>query len=122
MLQMRDICGDWINKDFTQDDYMQKKEALVTANRDFPRRATAPSRTQIVLLRRMVWWICCPKAPGMKGGLFKEKDLKSEWAVCWEHFYRQSFFYTYLLDYHQTVRKLIDMSHLWYSHAHLIHT
>lgn len=119
MIQMRNIGGDWINRDEMIEDYKQDKKLLAQLNRDFPRRAAAPSVTQISLLRRMIWWVCCPKSPGMQGGMFKDKDLKKEWAAVWVDFYRQSFFYDYLLDYHQVVRKLTDMSHFWYREFYL---
>lgn len=31
----------------------------------------------------------------------------------WEDFYKQSFFFRYLLDYSNTVSKITDLSHLW---------
>ena len=67
----------------------------------------------------MVWWVCSPKSPGMQGGMFKDKDLKQEWADEWRKFYRTSFYYDYLLDFHQSVRQLVDMSHLWYREFYL---
>ena len=33
MLQMRDICGDWINREEQKNDYMQKKKLLLQVNR-----------------------------------------------------------------------------------------
>ena len=38
-------------------------------NRDFPRRATAPTITQIILIRRMMHTIFDPRAPGMQARL-----------------------------------------------------
>ena len=63
-------------------------------NRDFPRRAAAPTITQITLIRRMMHTIFDPRAAGMQGGFFgAEKDLKKEWVSVWEEFYSQSFFF-----------------------------
>jgi cytoplasmic FMR1 interacting protein len=119
MIQMRDIGGDWMDKAKQKEDYKQNKKVLVTMNRNFPRRTTAPTVTQITLIRRMVWAICSPNAAGLKGGIFSTKDLKTEWVELWRKFYHRSFFYEYLLDYHQTVRKLADMSHLWFREFYL---
>jgi hypothetical protein len=89
-------------------------------NRDFPRRATAPTLTQIQLIRRMVWSICSPDSSGMKGSFFGgDKDLKPEWVPAWKNFYNNSFFYEYILKYHDVVRKITDMSHLWYREFYL---
>lgn len=116
---MRDIGVDWLNREEQKDDYKERKKVLLARNRDFPRRSTAPTLTQLTLLRRMVWFICCPKSEGMQGGLFKDKDLKKEWSATWIAFYKNSFFYEYLLSYHQSVRTLTDMSHLWYREFYL---
>ena len=80
MLQMREIGCDWVNREAQKDDYLNKKKDLLQVNRDFPRRATAPTLTQINLIRRMMHTIFSDKAPGMQGGLFTEKDLKKEWV------------------------------------------
>jgi cytoplasmic FMR1 interacting protein len=114
MLQMRDIGCDWINRAEQHKDYEQKKKVLVQVNRDFPRRATAPTLTQIILIRRMMHSIFDPKAPGMKGGVFTKKDLKQENVDIWKAFYNESFFFKYLLDYSATIRQITDLSHLWY--------
>eukprot|EP00462_Mataza_sp_D1_P024883 CAMPEP_0175130372 /NCGR_PEP_ID=MMETSP0087-20121206/5972_1 /TAXON_ID=136419 /ORGANISM="Unknown Unknown, Strain D1" /LENGTH=1456 /DNA_ID=CAMNT_0016412587 /DNA_START=59 /DNA_END=4425 /DNA_ORIENTATION=+ len=119
MTQLRDIGGDWISRAEQKDDYKQKKKNLVMLNRDFPRRAASPSLTQITLIRRMVWAICSPKSPGMQGGMFKDKDLKDEWAKKWKEFYAESFFYKYMLNYHQVIRELTDCSNLWFREFYL---
>jgi len=118
MLQMREIGADWLELG-NKNDFEHKKAELATYNRDYPRRATAPTYTQIVLVRRMCQWIYSPRAEGMKGGFMKEKDLKKEWIPRWEAFDNASYFYQYLLNYHQTVRLLTDMSHLWYREFYL---
>jgi cytoplasmic FMR1 interacting protein len=115
MLNMRDIACDWINREQQKDDYHQKRDDLVKVNRDFPRRATAPTSTQITLIRSMMHSIFSPRAEGMKGGFFGgDKDLKSEWIPVWESFYQESFFLTYLLEFGSTVRTITDMSFLWF--------
>lgn len=116
---MRDIGGDWFDKQASRNDFKQKKKEILEMVRDFPRRTCSPTITQIALIRRMLWSVCSPKSPGMMGGFMKEKDLKKEWAERWRDFYTKSFFFKYLLDYHQTVRKLADMSHLWYREFYL---
>jgi len=119
MLQMRDIGGDWSNYKEQKEDYKQQKKVLVQVNRDFPRRNTAPTLTQITLIRRMMHTIFSPKSQGMQGGLFASKDLKKEWIPVWEEFYSIGFFFKYLLDFAQTLREITDMSHLWYREFYL---
>ena len=119
MLQMRDIGCDWVNRETQKDDYLSKKEQLIVANRDFPRRAVAPSLTQMHLLRRMMHTIFSPNAPGMQGGMFSEKDLKKEWIPVWEEFYRNSYYFPALLVFPETIRSLSDLSYLWYREFYL---
>ena len=48
MIAMRDVGGDWLDRS-NVDDYKQKKKVLVQVNRDFPRRWTGPTLTQVIL-------------------------------------------------------------------------
>jgi cytoplasmic FMR1 interacting protein len=117
MLQMRDIGCDWVNRDSQKDDFLQKKEVLLQANRDFPRRAVAPSVTMMHLVRRMMHTIFSPNAPGMQGGFSTEKDL--EWIPVWDEFYKNSYYFPYMLIFPETIRAITDLSYLWYREFYL---
>jgi hypothetical protein len=121
LLQMRDIGCDWIDRSRQINDYQENtKEKLLQVNRDFPRRAVAPSLTQMHLIRRMMHTIFSPDAPGMQGGLFSgEKDLKKEWLPVWEEFYRNSYYFPFLLQFPATLRELTDLSALWFREFYL---
>ena len=116
---IREIGGDWFDYSKQKEDYLQVKKVLLQVNRDFPRRPTAPSPTQLSLVRRMMHTVFSPKAPGMKGGLFTEKNLKDDWLPVWRKFYEDSFFYSYLLDYGNTIKSVTDMSFLWFREFYL---
>ena len=119
LMQMREIGGDWFDYETQKDDYLKVKKELIQVNRDFPRRATAPSQTQLTLVRRMMHSVFDSRAPGMKGGIFTEKNLKDEWLAAWKQFYDTSFFYPYLLNYANTVKEATDMSFLWFREFYL---
>lgn len=119
MLQMRDIGCDWVNREAQKDDFLQKKEQLLQANRDFPRRAVAPSLTMMHLIRRMMHTIFSPNAPGMQGGFLTEKDLKKEWIPVWEEFYKNSYYFPYMLKFPDTIKNITDLSYLWYREFYL---
>jgi cytoplasmic FMR1 interacting protein len=119
MMAMRDVAGDWLDRNKNIEDFKNKKEVLINLNRDFPRRFTGPTHTQVVLLRRMMHTIFHKDAPGMQGGLFTDKDLKKEWIPVWEKFYADSYYYPYLLDFSKTLRETIDLSHLWFREFYL---
>lgn len=119
LMQMREFCGDWYDYDNQKDDYLKIKKELLQVNRDFPRRPTAPTLTALTLVRRMMYTVFSPKARGMNVGLFREKNLKDEWLPVWKNFYHDSFYYTYLLDYGNTVKEVTDLSFLWQREFHL---
>eukprot|EP00457_Paulinella_chromatophora_P000349 gb/GEZN01000349.1/.p1 GENE.gb/GEZN01000349.1/~~gb/GEZN01000349.1/.p1 ORF type:complete len:1473 (-),score=270.12 gb/GEZN01000349.1/:312-4730(-) len=119
MLQMRDIGGDWMDPVAMKEDYKQEKKKIVSIRRDFPRRSTAPSLTQIVLVRRMMHRIWTPKSETMSMGLFRQPDLKREWIPVWKEFYTRSFYFKYFLDFGTTLREICDLSFLWYREFYL---
>ena len=145
MLWMRDIAGDWLDRN-KKDGWKVKQEqsasslsssqsqlssldlslnflgdanAALVVNRDFPLRAVAASPMQIAFMRRMLHSIYSEKNQGMQGGLFSEKDLRKESIAVWNDFYDMSFFYPYLLTALTHVRRAMDMSFLWYREFYL---
>jgi cytoplasmic FMR1 interacting protein len=114
MLQMRSICGDWVNYEQAKDDYKQKKKELVNIQREFPRRSVTPTVTQLTLLNRMVFHIFSSRAPGMQGGMFADKDLKKEWIAVWEQFYKNSNYYQFFFNFQQNVEAVMDIGFLWF--------
>ena len=143
MLWMRDIAGDWMDRN-KKDGWKVKQEqhssssqsaaqssldlsinflgdanAALVVNRDFPLRAVAASPMQIAFMRRMLHSIYSEKNQGMQGGMFSEKDLRKESIAVWNDFYDLSFFYPYLLTAISHVRRAMDMSFLWYREFYL---
>ncbi len=119
MLALRAICGDYIPGQELKDDYKQRKAEILEIEYKFPMRYTPPSVDQVVLMRRMMNYICDDRADGMKGGMFKQRDLKKEWQEAWKDLYGQSFFFQYVLNFKQSLRDATDLSYLWYREFYL---
>ena len=145
MLWMRDIAGDWMDRNKREGwkvkqeqlssssssssaqlsslelslNFLGEANAALVVNRDFPLRAVAASPMQIAFMRRILHSIYSEKSAGMQGGLFSEKDLRKESIGVWNDFYDLSFFYPYLLTALSHVRRAMDMSFLWYREFYL---
>jgi cytoplasmic FMR1 interacting protein len=118
MMELRAIAGDWQSFEFVED-YKSKKDDIEKMIRDFPRRPVPPTASQVALTRRMMHSVYDSRAEGMQGGFFTEKDLKDEWVTQWAAFYKEFFFYHYLLDYTKVVSELADTSYLWFREFYL---
>mmetsp|Transcript_39820 Transcript_39820/g.66707 ORF Transcript_39820/g.66707 Transcript_39820/m.66707 type:complete len:1295 (-) Transcript_39820:208-4092(-) len=119
MKRMRHICADYIPGAERGNDYLQKKEEIMQIDYKFPGRFTPPSVDQVVLMRRMMNFICSERAEGNKGGFFGKRDLKKEWQEEWLKIYDNAFFFQYVLNFKQSLRQAMDLSFLWYREFYL---
>eukprot|EP00954_Amorphochlora_amoebiformis_P005293 417356-Amorphochlora_amoeboformis.AAC.2 len=116
---MREICGDYIPGAEMAEDYKQVKKDILEIEHKFPKRFTPPTVDQVVLMRRMMNYICSDRAEGNKGGMFKKRDLKKEWQDDWIKLYNEAFFFQYLLNFKESLRESMDLSYLWYREFYL---
>lgn len=116
---MREVAGDWHDYLSQRNDFQLVKKDLVQVSREFPHRPTAPTMSQLMLLRRMVHTVFSPRAPGMKGGFFSDKNIKDEWLPVWTKFHHDSYFFPSLLDYGNSIKAVTDMSFLWFREFYL---
>jgi hypothetical protein len=54
-----------------------------------------------------------------KKGLLRQADLEREDVQSLETFYKESYFYPYLLNYQDTLKNVSDMGDLWYREFYL---
>mmetsp|Transcript_3212 Transcript_3212/g.4850 ORF Transcript_3212/g.4850 Transcript_3212/m.4850 type:complete len:1295 (+) Transcript_3212:39-3923(+) len=119
MKSMRAICADYIQGQEMSEDYKQQKKDILEIEYKFPNRFTPPTIEQLILMRRMMNFICSERAEGNKGGMFKKRDLKKEWQDEWLKLYSDSFYYKYILTFKETLRQSMDLSFLWYREFYL---
>uniref|UniRef100_A0A6V3J2R0 CYRIA/CYRIB Rac1 binding domain-containing protein n=1 Tax=Lotharella globosa TaxID=91324 RepID=A0A6V3J2R0_9EUKA len=119
MQTMREICADNIPGAEMTDDYKQVKKEILEIEYKFPNRFTPPTVDQVVLMRRMMNFICSERAEGNKGGFFNKRDLKKEWQEEWLKIYDDSYFFQYVLNFKDSLRQSMDLSFLWYREFYL---
>eukprot|EP00471_Norrisiella_sphaerica_P011983 CAMPEP_0184501642 /NCGR_PEP_ID=MMETSP0113_2-20130426/48214_1 /TAXON_ID=91329 /ORGANISM="Norrisiella sphaerica, Strain BC52" /LENGTH=1294 /DNA_ID=CAMNT_0026890469 /DNA_START=114 /DNA_END=3998 /DNA_ORIENTATION=- len=119
MQRMRDICADYFPGAERREDYKQGKKEILEIEYKFPQRYTPPTVDQVVLMRRLMNFLCSDRAEGNKGGFFGKRDIKKEWQEEWIKLHKDSFFFQYVLNFKQTLRQSMDLSFLWYREFYL---
>uniref|UniRef100_A0A8C4ST04 Cytoplasmic FMR1-interacting protein n=1 Tax=Erpetoichthys calabaricus TaxID=27687 RepID=A0A8C4ST04_ERPCA len=76
-----------------------------------PRRAVGPSSTQLYMVRTMLESLIADKS-GSKKTL--RSSLEGPTILEIEKFHRESFFYTHLLNFSETLQQCCDLSQLWF--------
>uniref|UniRef100_A0A8B9KCF8 Cytoplasmic FMR1 interacting protein 1 n=1 Tax=Astyanax mexicanus TaxID=7994 RepID=A0A8B9KCF8_ASTMX len=76
-----------------------------------PRRAVGPSSTQLYMVRTMLESLVADKS-GSKKTL--RSSLEGPTILDIEKFHRESFFYTHLLNFSETLQQCCDLSQLWF--------
>ncbi|KAF7711946.1 hypothetical protein HF521_000957 [Silurus meridionalis] len=76
-----------------------------------PRRAVGPSSTQLYMVRTMLESLVADKS-GSKKTL--RSGLEGPTILDIEKFHRESFFYTHLLNFSDTLQQCCDLSQLWF--------
>uniref|UniRef100_A0A671RLW0 Cytoplasmic FMR1-interacting protein 1 homolog n=1 Tax=Sinocyclocheilus anshuiensis TaxID=1608454 RepID=A0A671RLW0_9TELE len=76
-----------------------------------PRRAVGPSSTQLYMVRTMLESLVADKS-GSKKTL--RSSLEGSTILDIEKFHRESFFYTHLLNFSETLQQCCDLSQLWF--------
>ncbi|PWA14426.1 hypothetical protein CCH79_00011121, partial [Gambusia affinis] len=76
-----------------------------------PRRAVGPSSTQLYMVRTMLESLIADKS-GSKKTL--RSGLEGPTILDIEKFHKESFFYTHLLNFSETLQQCCDLSQLWF--------
>ncbi|KAL5012104.1 hypothetical protein ScPMuIL_010655 [Solemya velum] len=121
IMSVRDTCVDWIRGVEPTDDPATKgkKDPENGFSINVPRRNVGPSRTQLYMVRTMLESLTAEKS-GRKKILRKEIDDQHLIAI--NNFHKQSFFWTYLLNFNQSLYNCCDLSQLWYREFYLERT
>ncbi|MGH0142692.1 UNVERIFIED_CONTAM: hypothetical protein FKN15_076575 [Acipenser sinensis] len=76
-----------------------------------PRRAVGPSSTQLYMVRTMLESLIADKSGSKKT---MRSSLEGPTILDMEKFHRESFFYTHLLNFSETLQQCCDLSQLWF--------
>ncbi|KAI9357327.1 cytoplasmic fragile-X interacting family-domain-containing protein [Zopfochytrium polystomum] len=77
------------------------------------------SSTQLHFVRTFLDFASNAKSKGMKGSLLREKDFKDAQVVQIENFLNESFFYSHMQEWIDTIQKCSDLSDLWLKEFYL---
>eukprot|EP00761_Pharyngomonas_kirbyi_P013534 gb/GECH01013563.1/.p1 GENE.gb/GECH01013563.1/~~gb/GECH01013563.1/.p1 ORF type:complete len:1451 (+),score=427.16 gb/GECH01013563.1/:1-4353(+) len=122
LVELRTLAADWLSGTAPQDPALDGKKGEPTGwSREYPKRFTGPSLTQLHLIRSIVSAISSDRSPGMQSkGFFRgEVDFNSDQIEILQNFYTKTFFYMYFLNYNGTLRRAADLSDLWYREFYL---
>lgn len=118
LLAVRDTCVDWYKGKEPNDDpaLKGKKDPEAGFRIDRPPRFIGPSSTQLYMVRTMLESLICDRSKGKKT-LRKDIDTKHLEAI--ENFHTNSFFWSYLLNFTDSLLKCCDLSQMWYREFYL---
>ncbi|XP_074651924.1 cytoplasmic FMR1-interacting protein 2-like isoform X2 [Tubulanus polymorphus] len=112
IMSVKDTCADWLRGVEPKDDPAMKgkKDPDDGFNIKVPRRNVGPSSTQLYMVRTMLESLI-DKHCGKKT---LRKDIDFQNLVTIDNFHRNSFFWSYLLNFSEVLQSCCDLSQLWY--------
>ena len=113
IVSVRETCADWLRGVEPHDDPVLKgkKDPDDGFHIKVPRRNVGPSSTQLYMVRTMLESLIADKSGGKKT-LRKDIDVSHLMAI--DNFHKNSFFWSYLLKFNQTLQEACDLAQLWY--------
>jgi len=118
LLQIRHVAADWMFGVEPRDDY---KASSGVSKSKFPSRLVSASPAQYRMLRSLVHSIYDERSSARRkeGLFFSRTELRGDDVSVFEKFYKESFFFRYLLDISGTLREVGDIGDLWYREFYL---
>lgn len=113
---VRDTCADW-PKGFEDPLSKGNKSSNVEVEFKVPRKNVGPSSTQLYMVRTMLESIISDKAASGKRTL--RKDIDGPYLLTIDQFHKNSFYWSYLINFSLTLKECCDLSQLWYREFYL---
>ncbi|KAH7640918.1 hypothetical protein HUG17_8387 [Dermatophagoides farinae] len=119
---VRNTCADYMREQQNRNggsSSNSSKSSLMdqTQGIQVPRRNVGPSTTQLYMVRTQLESLISDKA--LSGRRTLRKDIDGQYLIAIDSFHKQSFFWSYLLNFSQTLRECCDLSQLWYREFYL---
>ena len=119
---IRDCCADWNDKRPPVDDPALKGEKDPKGGYTIvlPRKSVGPSSTQLYMVRTMIESSLCERgAGGSKKKDSLRKELEGACVQTIEQFHQNSYFWSYMLNFNQSLFEACDLSQLWFREFYL---
>lgn len=113
---VRDTCADWA-KGFEDPINKGNKSSNIDLEINVPRKNVGPSSTQLYMVRTMLESIISDKAASGKRTL--RKDIDGPYLLTIDQFHKNSFYWSYLINFSLTLKECCDLSQLWYREFYL---
>ncbi|KAL3880810.1 hypothetical protein ACJMK2_033017 [Sinanodonta woodiana] len=113
LLSIRDSCVDWLGGIEPSNDpaLKGKKDSNEGFSIQVPRKRVGPSGTQLYMVRTMLESVISNKGLAKKTS---RKDFDSHSVASMESFHQKSFYWSYLLNFSETLQNCCDLSQLWF--------
>lgn len=115
LLALRSIAADWNHGLEPVDNFKEysRKKGKIAAKH--PARVVSTSMTQLHLLRSLIKTLNHETSElRQRNGIMGKVDLEKEDVATFDDFYYDTFFYSYMLNYVETIRDLSDVGDLWF--------
>lgn len=118
IMSVRETAADWQKGSEPTDDPILKgkKDPDGGFKIGVPRLNVGPSSTQLYMVRTMLESLIADKSGGKRT---LRKDIDGSCLVQIDQFHRTSFFWSYILNFSETLGKCCDLSQLWYREFYL---
>ena len=119
---IRDCCADWNDKRPPVDDPALKGEKDPKSGYTIilPRKSVGPSSTQLYMVRTMIESSLSERgAGGTKKKDSLRKELEGSCVQAIEQFHLHSYFWSYMLNFNQSLFDACDLSQLWFREFYL---
>ncbi|CAL4088019.1 unnamed protein product, partial [Meganyctiphanes norvegica] len=118
LVSVRETSADWLRGGEPPDDpaLKGKKDPDNGFEIKVARRNVGPSSTQLYMVRTMLESLISDKSGGKKT---LRKELDGQHLCQIDEFHKTSFFWTYLLNFNETLQECCDLSQLWYREFYL---
>ena len=122
LLALRLLHADWTDGEEPLDDYKSYSRKKGSVFASHPARVVGPQSTQLQNLRWSIFRLCHPASPSRRGSgiiIPGKPDLEEDDVRLLDEFYKKSFFYPYMIDYHRSLHLVSDLSYLWFRETFL---
>ncbi|ETO15078.1 component of SCAR regulatory complex [Reticulomyxa filosa] len=121
LLKIRLVIADCYDITKIREDFKKNKEKEIKKMEPhkWPARSVFPTRTQVLMLRRLLFHVYSEESKGMGGGFFADKDLKKEEKNAFESTFQLLGYVTYFQNFMDTVHNATNLSDLWFREFYL---
>ncbi|XP_052277859.1 cytoplasmic FMR1-interacting protein-like isoform X1 [Dreissena polymorpha] len=114
VMAVRNTCVDWLRGVEPQEDPAMKgkKDPDDGFQIKVPRRNVGPSTTQLYMVRTMLESLIAEKNTGGKKTLRKDIDYQHFLAI--DNFHKNSFYWSYCLNFNESLHNSCNLSQLWF--------